>query len=146
MDDRNNCHLHIDGVMLGTQYAIPLMTENGGESIVNISSISALTGMAGAGAYTASKGAVRSLTKAAAVDYGKQNIRVNSVHPGYIVTPMSTTHMEHPDYKQHFLNQIALPNLGQADEVAAAVLFLASDEANHISGIELPVDGGMTAK
>ena len=97
--------------------------------------------MAGDGAYTASKGAVRSLTKAAAVDYGKQNIRVNSVHPGNSVTPMSASHMEHPDFKQHFLNQIALPNLGQADEVAAVVLFLASDEANHISGIELPVDG-----
>lgn len=110
--------------------------------LVNISSISALTGMAGAGAYTGSKSAVRSLTKAAAVDYGKQNIRVNSVHPGYIVTTMSAPHMEHSD----FLNQIALPNLGQADEVAAVVLFLASDEANHISGIELPVDGGVTAK
>lgn len=138
--------INIDGVMLGTQYAIPLMEQNGGGSIVNISSISALTGMAGAGAYTASKGAVRSLTKAAAVDYGKYNIRVNSVHPGYIVTPMSAPHMEHPDYKQHFLNQIALPNLGQAVEVATAVLFLASDEANHITGIELPVDGGVTAK
>lgn len=138
--------INIDGVMLGTQYAIPLMEQNGGGSIINISSISALTGMAGAGAYTASKGAVRSLTKAAAVDYGKHNIRVNSVHPGYIVTPMSAPHMEHPDYKQHFLNQIALPNLGRAEEVATAVLFLASDEANHITGIELPVDGGVTAK
>ncbi|WP_029596395.1 SDR family NAD(P)-dependent oxidoreductase [Exiguobacterium chiriqhucha] len=138
--------INIDGVMLGTQYAIPLMEQNGGGSIVNISSISALTGMAGAGAYTASKGAVRSLTKAAAVDYGKHNIRVNSIHPGYIVTPMSAPHMEHPDYKQHFLNQIALPNLGRAEEVATAVLFLASDEANHITGIELPVDGGVTAK
>lgn len=138
--------INIDGVMLGTQYAIPLMEQNGGGSIVNISSISALTGMAGAGAYTASKGAVRSLTKAAAVDYGKHNIRVNSVHPGYIVTPMSAPHMEHPDYKQHFLNQIALPNLGRAEEVVTAVLFLASDEANHITGIELPVDGGVTAK
>ncbi len=128
--------------MLGTQYAIPLMTENGGGSIVNISSISALTGMAGAGAYTTSKGAVRSLTKAAAVDYGKQNIRVNSVHPGNSVPPMSASHMEHPDCKQ----QIALPNLGQADEVAAVVLFLASEKANHISGIELPVDGGVMAK
>ena len=138
--------INIDGVMLGTQYAIPLMEQNGGGSIVNISSISALTGMAGAGAYTASKGAVRSLTKAAAVDYGKYNIRVNSVHPGYIVTPMSAPHMEQPDYKRHFLNQIALPNLGRAEEVAMAILFLASDEASHITGIELPVDGGVTAK
>lgn len=73
--------ININGVMFGMQQAIPLMEGNGG-SIVNISSISALTGMAGAGAYTASKGAVRSITKAAAVDYGKKNIRVNSVHPG----------------------------------------------------------------
>lgn len=138
--------ININGTMLGMQLAIPLMEKNEGGSIVNISSISALTGMAGAGAYTASKGAVRSITKAAAVDYGKKNIRVNSVHPGYIVTPMSAPHMEHPDFKNYFLSQIALPNLGKAEEVAAAVLFLASDEANHITGIELPVDGGVTAK
>lgn len=138
--------ININGTMLGMQLAIPLMEKNEGGSIVNISSISALTGMAGAGAYTASKGAVRSITKAAAVDYGKKNIRVNSVHPGYIVTPMSAPHMEHPDYKNYFLSQIALPNLGKAEEVASAVLFLASDEASHITGIELPVDGGVTAK
>lgn len=120
------------------------MEKNNGGSIVNISSIAALTGMAGAGAYTASKGAVRSITKAAAVDYGKKNIRVNSVHPGYIETPMSAPSMA--TYKDYFLSQIALPNLGQAEEVAAAVLFLASDEASHITGIELPVDGGVTAK
>lgn len=136
--------ININGVMIGMQLAIPLMDKIGGGSIVNISSISALVGMAGAGAYTASKGAVRSITKAAAVDYGKKNIRVNSVHPGYIVTPMSAPSME--AYKDHFLSQIALPNLGQAEEVAYAVLFLASDEANHITGIELPVDGGVTAK
>ncbi|EZH65742.1 short-chain dehydrogenase [Bacillaceae bacterium JMAK1] len=135
--------ININGVMFGMQQAIPLMEENGG-SIVNISSISALTGMAGAGAYTASKGAVRSITKAAAVDYGKKNIRVNSVHPGYIVTPMSAPSME--QYKDYFLTQVALPQLGNAEEVANAVLFLASDEANHITGIELPVDGGVTAK
>ncbi|WP_054706111.1 SDR family NAD(P)-dependent oxidoreductase [Bacillus sp. JCM 19041] len=135
--------ININGVMFGMQQAIPLMEEKGG-SIVNISSISALTGMAGAGAYTASKGAVRSITKAAAVDYGKKNIRVNSVHPGYIVTPMSAPSMEM--YKDYFLTQVALPNLGNAEEVAAAVLFLASDEASHITGIELPVDGGVTAK
>ncbi|GAF12396.1 3-oxoacyl-[acyl-carrier protein] reductase [Bacillus sp. JCM 19046] len=135
--------ININGVMYGMQTALPLMEEHGG-SIVNISSISALTGMAGAGAYTASKGAVRSITKAAAVDYGKKNIRVNSVHPGYIVTPMSAPSME--QYKDYFLTQVALPNLGNAEEVANAVLFLASAEASHITGIELPVDGGVTAK
>jgi len=136
--------INVNSVMYGMQQAIPLMEQNKGGSIVNIASISALTGMAGAGAYTASKGAVRSISKAAAVDFGKKNIRVNSVYPGYIVTPMSAAHMD--QYKDHFLAQIALPELGQAEEVAAAVLFLASDDASHITGVELPVDGGVTAK
>jgi NAD(P)-dependent dehydrogenase (short-subunit alcohol dehydrogenase family) len=136
--------INIDSTMLGMQLALPLLEKNNGGSIVNISSISALVGMAGAGAYTASKGAVRSITKAAAVEFGKKNIRVNSVHPGYIVTPMSAPSME--NYKDFFLSQIALPQLGNAKEVANAVLFLASDEASHITGIELPVDGGVTAK
>lgn len=136
--------INVNSVMFGMQQAIPHMVQNHGGSIVNISSIAALTGMSGAGAYTASKGAVRSITKAAAVDYGKKNIRVNSVHPGYIVTPMSAPSMA--KYKDYFLSQIALPNLGQAEEVANAILFLASDEASHITGIELPVDGGVTAK
>ncbi|WP_300381706.1 SDR family NAD(P)-dependent oxidoreductase [Clostridium sp.] len=138
--------ININSIMIGTQLAIPLMDKNNGGSIVNISSISAIIGMAGAGGYTASKGAVRSITKAAAVDYGKKNIRVNSIHPGYIVTPMSAAAMENQDYKNRFLSQIALPELGKAEEVASAVLFLASDEANHITGIELPVDGGVIAK
>lgn len=136
--------INVNSVMFGMQLAIPLMIENKGGSIVNISSTAALTGMSGAGAYTASKGAVRSITKAAAVDYGKQGIRVNSIHPGYIVTPMSAPYMD--QYKDYFLSQIATPELGNAEEVASAILFLASDEANHISGIELPVDGGLTAK
>jgi len=136
--------INVNSIMYGMQLAIPFMEKNNGGSIVNISSIAALTGMAGAGAYTASKGAVRSITKAAAVDYGKKNIRVNSVHPGYIETPMSAPSMA--TYKEYFLSQIALPNLGKAEEVAAAILFLASDEASHITGIELPVDGGVTAR
>ena len=136
--------INVNSIMYGMQYAIPLMEANKGGSIVNISSISALTGMAGAGAYTASKGAVRSITKAAAVDYGKKGIRVNSIHPGYILTPMSAPHME--QFKDYFLSQIALPEIGIAKDIATAVLFLASDEANHITGIELPVDGGVVAK
>ncbi|QUW20775.1 SDR family oxidoreductase [Sporosarcina sp. Marseille-Q4063] len=136
--------INVNSVMFGMQLAIPLMIENNGGSIVNISSTAALTGMSGAGGYTASKGAVRSITKAAAVDYGKQGIRVNSIHPGYIVTPMSAPYMD--QYKDYFLSQIATPDLGNAEDVASAILFLASDEAKHISGVELPVDGGLTAK
>lgn len=138
--------INANSVMFGMQAAIPHMESNGGGSIVNVSSIAALTGMSGAGVYTASKGAVRSITKAAAVDYGKKNIRVNSIHPGYIVTPMSQQFMESEEYRPYFLSQIALPELGKAIEVANAMLFLASDDASHISGIELPVDGGVTAK
>lgn len=138
--------INTNSVMFGMQAAIPHMESNGGGSIVNISSIAGLIGMSGAGVYTASKGAVRSITKAAAVDYGKKNIRVNSIHPGYIVTPMSQEYMESEQFRPYFLSQIALPELGKAIEVANAMLFLASDEASHITGIELPVDGGVTAK
>ncbi|MTD30630.1 glucose 1-dehydrogenase [Planomicrobium sp. YIM 101495] len=138
--------VNTNSVMFGMQAAIPHMEQNGGGSIVNVSSIAGLVGMSGAGVYTASKGAVRAITKAAAVDYGKKNIRVNSIHPGYIVTPMSKEYMESDQFRPYFLSQIALPELGKAIEVANAMLFLASDEANHISGIELPVDGGVTAK
>jgi NAD(P)-dependent dehydrogenase (short-subunit alcohol dehydrogenase family) len=136
-------HNRITAILFWT-FIIPLMIDNNGGSIVNISSTAALIGMAGAGGYTASKGAVRSITKAAAVDYGKHGIRVNSVHPGYIETPMSAPYIN--QYKDYFLSQIATPDLGNAEDVASAILFLASDEANHISGIELPVDGGLTAK
>lgn len=138
-------NINVDSVMLGMQLAVKHMGENGG-SIVNISSTAALTGMAGSGAYTASKGAVSAVTRAAAVEFGKKNIRVNAVNPGYIITPMSAPQMENPQYKAHFLNGIALPELGTAQNIADTVLFLASDEASHISGINLAVDGGMTAK
>lgn len=138
--------INTNSVMFGMQSVIPQMESNGGGSIVNISSIAGLIGMSGAGVYTASKGAVRAITKAAAVDYGKKNIRVNSIHPGYIVTPMSQEYMESEQFRPYFLSQIALPELGKAMEVANAMLFLASDDASHITGIELPVDGGVTAK
>lgn len=138
--------INLKGTFFGIQLAIPHMRANKGGSIVNISSIAGLTGSSGAGAYTASKGAVRMLSKAVAVDYGKENIRSNSVHPGFIVTPMSQEFMENPLYKQSFLDQLALPNLGKPEEVAEAVLFLASDAASHITGVELAVDGGVTTK
>lgn len=147
MDQWNRVmNINVTSVFLGMKHVIPHMSANGGGSIINISSIAGLTGSSGAGAYTASKGAVRMLSKAAAVDFGGQNIRVNSVHPGFISTPMSSQFVEDPQMLQFFLSQTALPRVGQASEVAQAVLFLASDEASYITGVELPVDGGVTAK
>ncbi|MBB6637764.1 SDR family NAD(P)-dependent oxidoreductase [Cohnella thailandensis] len=138
--------INVTGTFLGMKHVVPNMIENNGGSVINISSIAGLTGGSGAGAYTASKGAVRILTKAAAVDYGKHNIRVNSVHPGFIETPMSSDLIKNEQMLQWFLSQTALPRVGEASEVASAVLFLASDDSSYVTGIELPVDGGVTAK
>lgn len=126
------------------QLAIPLFRQNKGGSIVNISSIAGLTGSSGAGAYTASKAAVRMLTKGLANDYAKDNVRVNSVHPGYIETPMTKQLLENDNYRNWFISQTPLGTLGKPEQVAEAVLFLASDAASYITGVELPVDGGVT--
>lgn len=139
-------NINVNSVFLGMKHVVPQMKNNNGGSIVNISSIAGLTGSSGAGVYTASKGAVRMLSKAAAVDFGKDNIRVNSVHPGFIETPMSAEFVNNEKMHQFFMSQTALPRVGRAKEVAEAVLFLASDEASYITGVELPVDGGVVAK
>lgn len=138
--------INVTGTFLGQKHVIPHMIGNGGGSIVNISSIAGLTGGSGAGAYTASKGAVRMLTKATAIDYAKHGIRVNSVHPGYIATPMTVDLFADEGMKQWFLSQTPLPRLGKPEDIAAGVLFLASDESSFITGIELPIDGGYYAK
>ena len=130
------------GVFLGTRAAIPKMLEAGGGSIVNISSIMGLVGSAGGHpAYNASKGAVRIFTKAIAVRHGKDNIRANSVHPGFM-PPMSSGIAYDQDQRRQSLEQTPLGREGRIEEVANAVLFLASDEASYISGAELAVDGG----
>ncbi|WP_409343589.1 SDR family NAD(P)-dependent oxidoreductase [Paenibacillus sp. MBLB4367] len=139
-------NINLTSTFLGMKHVIPHMQANGGGSIINISSIAGLTGSSGAGAYTASKGGVRMLSKAAAVDFGKDHIRVNSVHPGFIETPMSAEFVNNEQMLGWFLSQTALPRVGRASEVAEAVLFLASDESAYITGVELPVDGGVTAK
>ena len=138
--------INLTSQFLGMKRVIPHMQKNKGGSIINISSIAGLTGSNGAGAYTASKGGSRMLSKAAAVDFGKDNIRVNSVHPGFIETPMSSDLIKNEQMLQWFLSQTALPRVGQASEVAQAVLFLASDASSYVTGVELPVDGGVTAK
>jgi NAD(P)-dependent dehydrogenase (short-subunit alcohol dehydrogenase family) len=134
------------GTFLGMKFAIPEMKKVGGGSIVNISSISGVTGQRGIHvAYNASKGAVRTLTKAAAVQHGRDNIRVNSVHPG-LMPPMRTSgRTADPAVRAKMLEGVPLRRDGRVEEVANAVLFLASDEASYITGVELYVDGGFLA-
>jgi len=134
------------GTFLGMKFAIPEMKKAGGGSIVNISSISGVTGQRGIHvAYNASKGAVRTLTKAAAVQHGRDRIRVNSVHPG-LMPPMRTSgRTADPVVRAKMLEGVPLRRAGEVEEVANAVLFLASDEASYITGVELYVDGGFLA-
>jgi NAD(P)-dependent dehydrogenase (short-subunit alcohol dehydrogenase family) len=134
------------GTFLGLKYAIPEMKKTGGGSIVNISSISGVVGQRGIHvAYNASKGAIRTLTKAAAVQHGRDNIRVNSVHPG-LMPPMRTSgRTADPAVRAKMLEGVPLRRAGRVEEVANAVLFLASDEASYITGAELYVDGGFLA-
>ncbi len=134
------------GVFLGTRAAVPKMLEAGGGSIINISSIMGLVGSAGGHpAYNASKGAVRIFSKAMAVRHGKDDIRVNSVHPGFM-PPMASGIAYDQEQRRGSLEQTPLGREGRIEEVANAVLFLASDEASYITGAELAVDGGFTAK
>ena len=132
-------------VFLGTKHAIPAMRRAGGGSIVNISSISGLVGI-GPAAYIATKGAVRLFTKSTAIQYAKENIRANSVHPGGVDTPMVN---ELPvDPAQQDRNRLRTPMGRRAspEEIAFGVLYLASDEASFVTGSELVIDGGATAQ
>lgn len=138
--------INAKGVFLGTRAAVPKMLEAGAGSIVNISSIMGLVGSAGGHpAYNASKGAVRIFTKAMAVRHGKDNIRVNSIHPGFM-PPMASGIAYDQTQRRESLDQTPLGREGRVEEVANAVLFLASDEASYVSGAELAVDGGFTAQ
>ena len=134
------------GVFLGMQAVIPEMKKIGAGSIVNISSISGVTGQSFVHmGYNAAKGAVRMATKAAAVQFAPDGIRVNSVHPG-LMPPMRTSKMTaDPQVREKMLSNIPFGRVGRVEEVAYANLFLASDESSYITGIEMPVDGGFLA-
>ena len=141
--------INATGVFLGTKHAIEQMLQNGGGSIVNISSIAGFVGMlSGHPAYNASKGAVRIFTKAMAVRYGQENIRVNSVHPGFMPPMMGNVSTEDVRSGRSGMieDQVPMGREGRQEEVANAVLFLASDDASYITGTELVVDGGFTAR
>jgi NAD(P)-dependent dehydrogenase (short-subunit alcohol dehydrogenase family) len=134
------------GVFLGMKYAIPLMKQAGGGAIVNISSISGFVGQDGVHmAYNASKGAVRIMTKTAAVQFAADKIRVNSVHPGFMPPMRTSKTSADPTWRAKMLEAVPMKRAGRVEEVAHAVLFLASDEASYITGTELVVDGGYLA-
>ena len=138
--------VNVDGVFLGMKHVIPVMAGKGGGSIVNLSSISGNTGQSNIHhGYNASKGAVRTITKSAAVRHAPENIRVNSVHPG-LMPPMRTSGATaDPVVRAKMLKRVPLGRNGTAEDVAKACLFLASDDASYITGSELHVDGGLLA-
>ncbi len=137
--------VNVRGAFLGTRAVIPAMQKAGRGNIVNVSSIYGLVGAPSAAAYEASKGAVRLFTKACAVDLAPFNIRVNSVHPGVIATPMTRELLADPVNAAALLGPTLLKRAAQPVEVSNAVLFLVSDESSFVHGAEIVVDGGYTA-
>ena len=139
--------INAKGVFLGTKQAIPAMRESGGGSIVNISSTAGLVGSPYSGAsYAATKGAVRLFTKATAIQYAKEGIRCNSVHPGLLETPMTQDMLADAAHREERTQRIPLGRVGTAEDVAYGVLYLASDESSFVTGSELVIDGGATAQ
>ena len=138
--------VHAKGVFLGTKHAIPEMRKVGGGSIINISSIYGIVGSPMSAAYHAAKGAIRIFSKAAAVQYAKDNIRVNSVHPGFCRTPLTRQAWSDPERYNWTLGRIPMGKVGNADNIAYGILYLASDESSYVTGSELVIDGGMTAQ
>ena len=139
--------INTKGVFLGTKAAIPEMRKAGGGSIVNISSAAGIAPSPGtSAAYSASKGAVRILTKSTAVQYARENIRCNSVHPGPIETPMLRAARGEDAELDDTVARVPLGRIGTPEEIAYGVLFLASDEASFVTGSELVIDGGRTAQ
>jgi 3alpha(or 20beta)-hydroxysteroid dehydrogenase len=130
------------GCFLGMKAVVPLMERSGGGSIVNISSVAGLRGSPGAIAYSATKWALRGMTKAAAIDLAPRRIRVNSVHPGPIDTEMLKVRT--PEQNQQRLQLVPMKRMGTAEEVASLVLFLLSDESGYVTGAEVAIDGGAT--
>ena len=139
--------INAKGVFLGTKQAIPAMRASGGGSIINISSTAGLVGSDTTGSgYSATKGAVRLLTKSTAIQYAREGIRCNSVHPGLLETPMTEGILADPEHRAFRTGRIPLGRVGTAEDIAFGVLYLASDESSFVTGSELVIDGGATAQ
>lgn len=142
-------NINVKGVYLVSKYVVPLMAKNGGGSIINNSSVLGMVGMENCMAYNASKGAIRQITRSMALDHASENIRVNSICPGYIKTKMDVEFMGNPPDAEEQLDKIAadmipLVRRAEPEEVASSVLFLASDESKYMTGSDLVIDGGWT--
>jgi NAD(P)-dependent dehydrogenase (short-subunit alcohol dehydrogenase family) len=140
--------VNLKGTFLVCKHVLPVMLEQGAGSVVNVASIEGLEGCEGGSAYNASKGGVVLLTRNLALDYGRRGIRVNAICPGFIDTPMLRQVLEAPgleEYRTRIIDTHQLGRLGRPEEIANAVLFLASDESSFVTGHALVVDGGYTA-
>ena len=134
------------GVLLGTKHAIPAMRRTGGGAIVNVVSIYAMVGSRAGASYHASKGAARSLTRAAAIQYASENIRINAVFPGFVETGMTAELHARPGVREERVALTPLGRVAEPEEIAPGILYLASDESSFVTGTELVIDGGMTAR
>lgn len=147
----NVISVNISGVFFCTKHAIPFMKQSDGGSIINMSSIYGIVGAADLPPYHASKGAVRLMSKNDALLYAKDNIRVNSIHPGFIWTPLvEALAKDSPEgveaFREHLDSRHPIGHVGEPDDIAYGVLYLASDESKFITGSELVIDGGYTAR
>lgn len=143
--------VNVKGVFLCTKYAIPYLREAGGGSIINLSSIYGLISAPDVPPYHASKGAVRLMTKTDALLYAKEQIRVNSVHPGYVWTPLVEELGEQSEegvegFRKHLESLHPVGHVGEPDDIAYGIVYLASDESKFVTGSELVIDGGYTAQ
>jgi NAD(P)-dependent dehydrogenase (short-subunit alcohol dehydrogenase family) len=138
--------INVKGVAHGCKYGIPAMIESGGGSVINVASFVAWMGAATSQtAYTASKGAVLAMTREIAVEYARKGVRCNALCPGPIDTPLLAELLSDPDRRQRRFVHIPMGRLGQAEELASAALFLASDDSSYMTGASLVVDGGITS-
>lgn len=143
--------INVKGVFLCTKHALPYMRDNGGGSIINLSSIYGLVGAPDLPPYHASKGAVRLMTKTDALLYAGDNIRINSIHPGYIWTPLvadlaKSAGEDEDAFRRQLDEKHPIGHVGEPEDIAYGALYLASDEAKFVTGSELVIDGGYTAQ